>query len=153
MEMNHHRLKTLFVKRTLLNADDIRAWAKSQGFHSTLSADDMHVTIAFSKEPLDWGDLKPISRTLTNRGGERSIEKFGDATVLCFASDMLHERWQEFRDDGASYDFDEYRPHISISYKDVPENIEPFEDELKFGPEKFSEINDNWADNLREDDL
>ena len=151
--MNHHRLKTLFVKRTLLNADDIRQWARSQGFKSTLSVGDMHATIAFSKEPFDWSDLQPISKNLTIMGGKRTIEMFDDAMVLCFSTDMLHERWQEFRDDGASYDFNEYRPHVTISYVELPEDVDPYEGDLKFGPEKFSEINDNWDDNLREDDL
>ena len=46
--------RTLYVSRKLLNAKAVIAWAKSQGFETTLPAADMHVTIAFSQTPVDW---------------------------------------------------------------------------------------------------
>ena len=51
--------KTLYVNRPLLNAGQITAWAKAQGFKSVQKPEDMHVTICYSKAPFDWGDLEP----------------------------------------------------------------------------------------------
>ncbi len=148
--------QTLFASRRLLNVDEVREWAKEQGFTTILTGDDMHVTVAFSKEKFAWGDIDPISRRLVIKGGERSIEQFGDATVLCFASKKLHDRWEQFGEAGASYDFPTYRPHVTISYNGENldlEGMRPFTGDLIFGPEELKEINDDWADNVEEDDL
>lgn len=153
MWMNHQKLKTLFVKRTLLNAAEVRSWAKSQGFDSVLADGEMHVTIAFSKKAIDWSHLVPLERRLVNTGGQRSIQQFGNAVVLCFPSNRLQTRWQEFLDNGASYDFDEFKPHVSLTFQDDhPEldMIELFTGNLRFGPEHFAEINENWSDRIAE---
>ncbi|MCZ3275982.1 hypothetical protein NYZ53_19970, partial [Acinetobacter baumannii] len=46
--------RTLYVRRDLLNAGELIAWARDAGFTTTLPADDMHVTIAYSRTPIDW---------------------------------------------------------------------------------------------------
>ena len=46
--------RPLYVSRPVENADEIIQWAKSVGFETTLPAEDMHVTICYSKEPVDW---------------------------------------------------------------------------------------------------
>ncbi len=149
--------RTLFASRLLLNVDDVREWAKSQGFASTLEDGDMHVTIAFSKEKFDWSDFKPVETKLTLRGGDRTVELFGDdATVLTFRSDKLHERWAEFVDAGASWDFPSYIPHVTISYEGKglnPKNMKPFTGDLVFGPEILHELDDDWSDNIKEETL
>ena len=48
----------LYVSRHVENAEEIIAWAKSVGFATTLLAEDMHVTICYSKEPVDWLPLE-----------------------------------------------------------------------------------------------
>src|SRR3990167_5554768 len=45
---------SLYVHRPVLNAEEIITWANAQGFTTTLPAEAMHVTIAFSREPVDW---------------------------------------------------------------------------------------------------
>lgn len=46
--------KTLYVSRPLVNAEAFISWAKGAGFTSTLAAGDLHVTIAFSRTPVNW---------------------------------------------------------------------------------------------------
>jgi hypothetical protein len=145
-------MQTLYVSRPLLNGNEIREWAKKQGFESTLSEDDMHVTIAFSKSPVEWPSSKKTD--FVNDTKNRNIRKFGDAIVLTFPSKILEKRWQEFMDLGASWDFPSYKSHITISYNDMDiDSIEPFFGELKFGPEEFKKIDDDWRDTMTEDDL
>ena len=43
------------MRRDLLNAADVVAWAKEQGFEFVMPADEMHVTVCYSKTPVDWG--------------------------------------------------------------------------------------------------
>ena len=63
--------KTLYVKRPLLNAMQIIAWAKAQGFKSVQKPEDMHVTVCYSKTPFDWDDLAPREDNVTVVGGNR----------------------------------------------------------------------------------
>jgi hypothetical protein len=145
--------KTLYVNRPLLNGDDIRAWAAEQGFESTLPADDMHATIAFSKEPVDWSQFEPQTDELRVEGGDREMKMFdprtteNGATVLAFSSDDLQQRWQEFKDGGASWDFPEYQPHITITYQNAEgiDDIVPYDGPLIFGPEEFQEVRQDLA--------
>ena len=148
--------KTLYVSRPLLNGEDVAKWAKSQGFKTTLDPKDMHVTVAFSKQPFDISglsaDKKPV--TVTDKG--RSFDRFGeekDAVVMKFSSADLEKRWREFRDAGASWDWDEYQPHLTLSYDgaDVDlEKIVPFDGPLEFGPEVFDQVKEDWKQGITE---
>ncbi len=56
--------KTLYISRPLKNAEAFIEWAKAQGFAKTLAADDLHVTIAFSKAPVDWAKIGTAPKAL-----------------------------------------------------------------------------------------
>lgn len=148
--------RTLYVSRKLLNGAEFLRWAKSQGFESTLDADDLHVTVAFSRTPVDWmkaGESWASGKdgTLTVApGGARLVEPLGDkgAIVLLFNSSELSWRHEAIRRDaGASWDWDSYQPHVSITYagSDVDlSKVEPYRGELRFGPEIFEEVVEDW---------
>lgn len=143
--------RTLYISRPLLNVDDIRKWAKAQGFTSILK--DLHTTIIYSKEPIDWLKVGSDNWSEDDKGGlrirpggPRMMEQFGKAQVLVFGSDVLTYRNMRARDAGCSFDYDEYNPHLTITY-DAPlqadqlAKVEPYQGELIFGPERFAEIN------------
>lgn len=140
--------KTLYVFRPVLNSDDITGWAKSVGFLTVLT--DLHATIAYSKEPVDW-DLvgKSPNKQVIVTGGDRSLTRFkggtSSATVLRFDSHELGERWRQIRDEGASWDYRDYKPHVTISYDAPPEAVlwEPYRGPIIFGPEEFEEVKDD----------
>ena len=52
--INDMNPKPLYVYRRVLNAGDIASWARDQGFSGVLSAGDMHVTVTYSRAPVDW---------------------------------------------------------------------------------------------------
>lgn len=146
-------LQTLYVYRPLLNSADIWAWMKEQGFPSMLDQSDLHVTCCFSREPLDWTKAPTSDETIMIAGGLRSIEVFGSAIVLTFESNRLQERHQGFRDAGASYDFDEYRPHVTLTYApgDLDlSKVQPFTGDLVFGAEVYQPVNLNWKGTVQE---
>jgi len=145
--------RTLYVRRDVLNAAEIIAWAKGQGFKTMLPADELHVTITFSRTPVDWMEMGSTweDEVKIPRGGARLMEKFGEARVLLFNSNMLRWRHDEMVDKGASWDHPEYQPHITISYdKDAPDlaNVEPYQGEIVLGPEIFQEVNEDWQQGL-----
>jgi hypothetical protein len=148
--------KTLYVCRPLKNAKDLHEWATSQGFRSALPLDDMHVTIAFSRKPLDWSDIGAKRSQLETHGGRRSIEKLGDAIVLRFSSKSLESRWNDLRNAGASWDWPDYKPHVTITYQGAPDDInavEPYRGTLIFGAERFSEVDEDADKDIEETQL
>lgn len=153
--------RPLYVQRKLLNGAALIAWAKDNGFKSTLSADDMHVTVLYSKTAVDpmrmgesWsGDEN--GRIRVKPGGPRAIERFGEnAVVLLFASWELESRHRSMVEAGGSHDFDEYHPHVTISF-DVPADtdltaLKPYQGALEFGPELFEPLNLDWKRSITE---
>ncbi len=153
--------RPLYVSRKLLNGADLIAWAKANGFEATLPAADMHVTVLYSKQPVDpmkmgetWTseengglDIKP--------GGPRALERFdGGAVVLQFASWSLQSRHEQMVREGASRDYPEYLPHVTLSYE-APEGLDlaaivPYSGELRFGPEIFAPIDEDWKAKIEE---
>jgi phage-related protein (TIGR01555 family) len=147
--------RTLYVSRKVLNAADLIAWAKGQGFKRTLPAGDLHVTIAFSRTPVDWMSIGESwqSELKVAAGGPRLMEQFGEARVLLFKASELQWRHESIKEAGASWDHPEYQPHITISYDpDAPDlaEVEPYQGEIILGPELFAEVKEDWASNLKE---
>lgn len=135
--------RTLYVRRDVKNGADIIRWAKEQGFKEPVLATDLHVTVAYSRAPVDWMKMGSSwqDEVKITKSGPRLIEKFGDATVLLVSSDELRWRHEAMREAGATWDFPDYQPHITISYEgEPPENVEPYQGEIILGPEIFEGI-------------
>lgn len=153
--------RPIYVQRKLLNAAELIAWAKANGFKSTLPADDMHVTVLYSRNPVDpmkmgegWsGDENGHVRV--KPGGPRAIERLGEsAVVLLFASWDIEARHRSMIEAGGSHDFDTYQPHVTLSYE-VPEGVDleaikPYTGALEFGPELFEPLDLDWKSKVVE---
>lgn len=151
--------RTLYVRRDVLNAEAIISHFKAQGFETTLPQGEMHVTVLYSRTPVDWMQMGESwspdkdGKFIIKPGGPRLMERFGDAVVLLFSSTDLQWRHADMIHRGASHDFSEYQPHVTISYEfdGLIDNIEPYVGEIVFGPEIFEEINENYQADLTED--
>lgn len=154
------RPMSLYVHRKVVNSKDITEWAKSQGFKSVLN--DLHVTIIHTRTPMDWikvGEPESWSQNskggmTVNAGGPRLMERFGEATVLQFASSQLAWRHEDIKRLGAETDYPEYQPHITISWdaNDIDiSKVEPYRGEIILGEEVFSEVKDDWKSSVTED--
>ncbi len=147
--------RTLYVHRKVQNGEDIIAWAKAQGFKTTLPSDDLHVTIAFSRQAVDWMEMGESwqPKIEVPEGGARILDQFGEAKVLLFNSSELSWRHEEMKRNGATWDHPEYQPHITISYDpDNPDisKIEPYTGKIDLGPEIFAEVKDDWQSGIKE---
>lgn len=153
--------KPLYVQRKLLNAGDVVAWAKDQGFTTTLPADDMHVTVLYSRtavDPMKMGETwtsEADGGLVVKPGGPRAVEKLGEnAVVLLFSSWALVSRHNEMVAAGASHDWPEYQPHVTISFSadgvDL-DTIKPFTGELRFGAEIFEPLDLDWKSKVTEE--
>jgi hypothetical protein len=146
-------LRTLYINRPVTNAAELATWAYDQGFKTILPEDDLHTTVAFSHAPLDWDALPTDIGDMIVNGGVRSLGRFGDAVVLKFSSPEMSRRWAEIIDAGGSWDHPEYQPHITISYDGADLDLSamtPYPGELRFGPEEFAEVKEDWRDKIIE---
>lgn len=138
--------RSLYVRRDVVNKAEITAWARAQGFTDIL--DDLHVTIMYSSEPVDWmkvgetwsGSDRKGQYTI-EPGGARLMDTFGEgAKVLLFNSSTLAWRHEEMKNAGAVPSHSEYQPHITITYGAMPENVIPYRGKIVLGPEIFEEV-------------
>lgn len=141
--------RPLYVYRQVRNAEEIAAWAKAQGFASIVPAHEMHVTVAYSRSPVNWfemaSDFVLGDRLNLDPGGPRVVDRLGNegAVVLHFASQDLAWRNRQMRDGGASWDYPQYLPHITLTYQagDVDlAAIQPYIGRIVLGPEMFEDI-------------
>lgn len=153
--------RTLYVSRRLLNTDELLEWATAQGFTTTQPAEAMHVTVAFSRVPVDWfkvgqdyvGDEE--GKFTITPGGPRLVEPLGNAgaVVLLFAAPFLEWRHRNILEHGASWDWEGYQPHVTITWDagalDLSK-VEPYQGRLVFGPEVFQEVVESWAATITE---
>lgn len=135
-------IEPIYIARYLtpLGAAYLGAYAEKLGLQNIVT--DMHVTIAYSTSPVDWDApaFQMDPRPLTVGAGARAISKFdGAAVVLEFESRALSQRWAQFIMAGASWDFPNYKPHVTLAYDEgfdptgiAPDNFElPFQNEYR----------------------
>jgi hypothetical protein len=150
--------RPLYVYRKLLNAGELIDWARGVGVKATLPADQLHVTVLYSKQPVDpmqmgegWSS-DPDGGLVIKAGGPRALERFGEgALVLQFASWSLESRHRDMVQAGASHDWPDYLPHVTISYEagDIDlEALKPYSGELRFGPEIFEPLDPDWKSKI-----
>ncbi len=139
----------LYVSRTLdaTCAAKITEWARRCGFSDLIAPDQMHVTVAYSRAPVDWFRFPSWYASddfVVPAGGPRRIETFdGGVSVLRFASPALSARWEEFQQGGCSWDYPSYAPHITFAKRlgaADPARLKAFAGELRFGPEEFGPL-------------
>lgn len=137
--------RTLYVRRDVMNRSDFVKWAESQGFTDIVP--DLHVTIAYSRAPVDWFTVGQSwsSKIDVAAGGPRQMEAVGptgEYKALLIAVSELSWRHKEILDAGASWDWPDYQPHISIQIGgDVDlTKVEPYRGKIVLGPEIFEEV-------------
>lgn len=134
--------RSLYVRRDVVNKTDLVKWAASQGFTDIVP--DLHVTIIYSRAFVDWMKMGSAwqARMEIPAGGARIVEQLGEkAKVLLFASDELGWRFQSMVAAGASTEYADYQPHITISYGPMPAGkITPYTGKIVLGPEMFEEV-------------
>lgn len=145
---------SLYVRRPVMNAEDISAWARDNGFTSTLIPADMHITVAFSRQPVEGAAPLP-DRLVLPAGSAQALKPLGPngAVVMPVVAPELVTRWQALRDLGASWDWPSYHPHVTITYngKDVDlAAIALYPGEIILGPEIHEGVKENWQDGIVE---
>lgn len=82
-----------------------------------LDPEEFHTTLVYSRKPIDWEEedcegveAKPLR---LEKWETRSKDH---CLVLLIDCPHLHKRFDKAMDLGATYDFPDYKPHITLSY-------------------------------------
>lgn len=151
--------RPLYVSRPLLNASEVLEWAQAKGFTSVLDPAEMHVTIMYSKRPVNWFKMgewgTSAGELVVPPGGPRLVERLGSdgAVALIFQSGDLQFRHREMRDAGASWDYPSFLPHVTLTYDagDLDlSKVDAYQGRLIFGPERFEPITADWHEGVTE---
>ncbi len=121
------------------SAIKIVEWAKKNKINNVVDAEYLHCTVVFSRKPVpeleNWQLILPTTVKIKNWRIFPQQEKIEKALVLELDASKiinLHNRIE--KDLHATYDFDEFIPHITISQKwlsnTVPEKLPNFNIEL-----------------------
>ena len=149
--------RTLYVRRDVLNGAEIIAHFREQGLERLRDAATLHVTIAYSRQPVDWMAIaaewsrEPNGNLVVAAGGPRVAEPLGTYRVVAqlFNSPDLAWRHVEIQRHGASWDYDDYQPHVTVAEAQADgfdfDDVEPWRGVIELGPEIFEEVSEDWT--------
>jgi hypothetical protein len=146
--------QTLYVRRDVVNKDELLTWARNVGLDKFGElTEDLHVTIMYSRTPVDWGkagedwNSTPNGELVIKPGGMRMLDRLGvggSVVGLLFTSEQLAWRHISIKNNlECSWDWDYFQPHITFVYgnenvtidPDELRMVEPYRGEIVFGPE------------------
>jgi len=109
----------------------ILRYCKNANIPNVLNSDEIHCTLAYSKtdvpsfEPLKavLEIAKPIGFEVWPSSPNTLKDNIKYCIVMKIESEYLQNRFKHIMSLGATYDYDFYKPHISLSY-DVPKDFD-----------------------------
>lgn len=113
-------LHPIQIGRDLKTHTEIAAVARRHGLD--VPHRGYHVTLAWSRDPVDWtrGVFMPEPGDLVCDPSNPRLELFGEGDLLALTFDcpILKARWAALTRAGASWDFPQFRPHITLGRVD-----------------------------------
>jgi cation transport regulator ChaB len=107
-----------YVSMRVKNADQLREWFEGQGV-KMMPSSELHTTISYSRTPFAF---QPSSHVIEIHPlkilGVQSLGAEG-AIVMKLQSDELQARFNACMSAGATYDYEEYIPHITLTYDGI----------------------------------
>lgn len=148
VDVNDAAPRSLYVRRDVMNKEDIVEWAREQGLEMNVTPDDLHVTIAYSRRRVDWMRMPTFSEpneVLVAEGTmPRLLEVFGTSLCLLFRNRELEWRHGQLVSYGASFDHEYYQAHITLVKDVLPDydvsKFKPYTGKIVLGPEVWEEV-------------
>jgi hypothetical protein len=132
-----------YIYRPLVNKTALNIWAMLNDLDPV---EDPHVTIAYSRTPIsmELPDLQ-LNNVIVLPNGNRHFQRMGKtgAGALTFHNDKLTQRHKELRLLGASWDYPQYIPHLTVTKLRKGQRITRipiYTGDLIFGPERLEQF-------------
>ncbi len=141
----------LWLHRPLLNWRDIYAWGLEQGVRKMMPPEQLHVTLATVRQPVEWADddLELQTDELTVPAGHKPVQIFGYTVKALAFSDLRIERRHEILlARFPQMDHSMLRPHVTL-FRGGKMPKRAYHGELVFGPEIVEVFNEANARNIK----
>lgn len=138
----------------------LEKWMKDKEIPNALHKDKLHVTIVYSRKYLpDFkarGNLSPTPLAKPKefviwKNSDDSGEKNANCLIMLLNFPEAEKRHKQIRDEhGATFDYDKYQPHITLSYNIGDMDIKDLEVpklNLTFDEEYMEDLDLDWAVN------
>lgn len=109
-----------FTEGTL---DAIQDLQRSLNLLNPTPREKLHTTIIYSRVQIPYIGFDEVVKVGESGWLELWNTQFGKTLVLKYDSPVLTERWKYGMILGATYDFPEYKPHITLAYDVGVQNI------------------------------
>lgn len=142
--------------------ESLEKYAKDNKIPHRIKGDHFHTTLLYSRKHLPkYSAAGPYEVPMN--GSPTGFEiwpsqpddkgKVKNCLVLTYSCPQLYQRHHKLMNQhGATYDFDEYKPHVTLSY-DVGnlkvDKLPDFEDNLEIVEEYDEELSISWADDKK----
>ena len=104
------------VKFDQTSNDALAGVQKMLKVKNAVSADKLHATVVYSRKTVDLFPMDGLSEIARLIGFEVWDTKYGKTVVGKLESDYLNTRFKDAMDMGATYDYDDYKPHVTLAY-------------------------------------
>ena len=116
------------LKVTEESRDKLYAWLEKRKIENLLPKEDLHCTVVYSRKKInlskDMADL-PIEAKFLGWENFNPEDPEKAILVLKLKSKEIVELFNEAKELGATHDFDEYIPHISVATTNKIPNVKP----------------------------
>ena len=145
-------MKPLWLYRPVINTPDLYRWCALVGIKKMYPEDQLHMTLATVRQPVEWGDLDLQTDELIVPAGFKAIQIIGwTVKALTFGHPAVKARHEELLARFPKMDHPLLRPHVSL-YRGGKMIHEGYEGELVFGPERaeiFDEVKGRGIKHIR----
>lgn len=136
--MRYKLMQPLWISRPLENWQDVCRWAQDAGIKKVIPPEQMHLTLATVRDPVDHSLVTPQEDRLTIGPGVKPVQIFAwTIKALRFTDDRLGSRHAELMALYPTIDHPDFRSHLSL-YKGGRMPKIPYDGPLIFGPERIA---------------
>lgn len=104
------------VKFDQTSNDALAGVQKMLKVKNAVSPEKLHSTVVYSRKTVDVFPMDGLSEIARLVGFEIWDTKYGKTVVGNLESDYLHSRFNDAMNMGATYDYDDYKPHVTLAY-------------------------------------
>lgn len=133
--------------------DDLVDFQKAHDIPKPLASDKFHTTLVYSRKKIEWDAQDDIADEDVTAKGWHIFETRSEPPTRCLVllldSEYLQDRFNHAQCLGATHDFPDYKPHITLSY-DVGDDFDvdalPKPDfEIVMSEEYAEPLHSNWS--------
>lgn len=149
LEQSHEKGTYVSVKLSEESSDLLFDWVETNKILNPVPKNEYHCTIVYSRKGIPEAKKETIKLPINakiagwelfnTQGGDKCLVARLDSPELTKAFNTYHTKYD------ATYDYDEYKPHVTVCYKHVGSapNTKP-DFELSFDKLEFKGLDPDW---------